>query len=91
MEYLAYAERVGQRRGFRKGKIEGKIEGRQHILMRLLELRFSNVPEGMQAVIKSLTDPAALDELFAIAFKCRSLKSFESRLLKEQATANGSS
>ena len=94
MEFHTYAERIGERRGRRKGKVEGKIEGKietkREGIVKLLEMRFGNVSKRMQVTIESSADQAALDELFTLAFKCRSMKAFESRLLKEYVAANAS-
>jgi len=90
MEFHTYAERVGERRGRRKGKIEGTIETKRDGILKLLEMRFGNISERVQAAIGSLANQSALDELFRFAFKCRSLKAFESRLLKDYAAANAS-
>jgi len=90
MEFHTYAERVGERRGRRKGKVEGKIETKRDWILKLLEMRFGKIPERVQVTIESLADQSALDELHTLAFKCRSLKAFESRLLKEYAAGNAS-
>jgi hypothetical protein len=82
MEFLSYGERVGYRRGFRRGRVEGQIEGMREGLLNVLEIRFGKISEQGQATIESLVKLSALDELLTFAIKCRSLKSFESRLLK---------
>ncbi|MGH9846473.1 MAG: hypothetical protein ACREEM_47860 [Blastocatellia bacterium] len=94
MEFHTYAERVGERRGRRKGKIEGKIEGTinglQRGLLKVLEERFGSVSERIQIAIEKMADPSILDDLYTLAIKCRSLKTFESRLLKEYSATNAS-
>ena len=76
MEFTTYAERVGERRGVKKGKLKGKAES----VLRLLEMRFSKVPKRIADNVSALSDPAVLNELFDAAFRCDSLKEFETQL-----------
>jgi hypothetical protein len=90
MEFYTYAERVGERRGRRKGKIEGAIEAKRDWVLKLLEIRFGKPPNRVEATIKNLADQSALEELHTLAIKCRSLKSFETRLLKDYSATTAS-
>jgi predicted transposase YdaD len=83
MVYTTYAERIGERRGVKKGVKKGKLESRQELVLKLLEMRFNKVSKRVQTKVSSLSDLAVLDELFAAAFQCSSLKEFESLLPAE--------
>ncbi len=88
MEYRTYAERVGERRGVKKGKLKGLVEGRtegrteghRESILKLLQMRFGKVPNRVQSKISELQDIAVLDDLFSLAFRCSSLRDFESHL-----------
>jgi hypothetical protein len=80
MVFTTYAERVGERRGIKKGILKGELKKQRASVLRLLEMRFSKVPKRIVVKVTELTDSTLLDELFEVAFRCDSLKEFESQL-----------
>jgi hypothetical protein len=76
MEFTTYAERVGEKKGIKKGVLKGKTES----VLRLLELRFKQVPEDVAVKVTNLTNVRLLNKLFDAAAQCASLKEFEAQL-----------
>jgi hypothetical protein len=76
MEFTTYAERVGEKKGIKKGALKNQKEN----VLRLLEMRFKQVPEDVAVKVSNLTNARLLNRLFEAAFRCESLKEFEAQL-----------
>lgn len=76
MEFTTYAERVGEKRGIKKGELKNQKAN----VLQLLQMRFKRVPQRITDKVSGLKDAALLKGLFEVAFRCESLKEFESHL-----------
>ena len=81
MVFYTYAERIGERRGINKGRKKGRLEEKQAGLLRLLEIRFHQVPQVISDRVSASADPALLDAWFEVAARCKTLKEFEKQML----------
>ena len=59
---------------------QGRIEESINKILKLLQLRFNQVPDEIANELNSRTDLIALDSLFALAFQCKSLDEFANAL-----------
>ena len=59
---------------------EGFIEGQMDSLLLVLTVRFGQVPETLQAVLKHIQDSEKLDRLVALAATCTARDEFERAL-----------
>lgn len=59
---------------------EGRQEGRQEAVIEVLEVRFDQVPSGLQEAIREIQDDARLRELHRAAIRCASLEAFAALL-----------
>ena len=63
----------GIQRGIEQGKAEGKAEGKQDAVLKLLQLRFQNVPETLSREISNIHNLSFLDTLLEQAMTAQSL------------------
>ena len=63
----------GRAEGREEGKVEGKAEGKQDAVLKLLELRFQNVPETLSREISNIHNLSRLDTLLEQAMTAQSL------------------
>ena len=63
----------GKTEGRAKGKAEGKVEGKQDAVLKLLQLRFQNVPETLSREISNIHNLSRLDTLLEQAMTAQSL------------------
>ena len=56
-----------------QGKVEGKVEGKQDAVLKLLQLRFQNVPEVLSREIGNIHNLSRLDMLLEQAMTAQSL------------------
>jgi predicted transposase YdaD len=66
--------------GRQEGHQEGHQEGRQDSIIETLEVRFVQVPSGLQEAIREVNDDARLRELQRTAIRCTSLEEFTALL-----------
>ena len=62
-----------------QGIEQGVQQGRRESLLRLLQLRFGEIPPEIEAVLKGL-DLEALENLLAVALAANSLEEFSQQL-----------
>ena len=67
----------GIQRGIEQGKAEGKAEGKQNAVLKLLQLRFQNVPETLSREIGNIHNLSILDTLLEQAMTAQSLDEIE--------------
>jgi predicted transposase YdaD len=67
----------GIQRGIEQGKAEGKAEGKQDAVLKLLQLRFQNVPETLSREIGNIHNLSILDTLLEQAMTAQSLDEIE--------------
>ena len=63
----------GKVEGKVEGRAEGKAEGKQDAVLKLLELRFQNVPETLSREISNIHNLSFLDTLLEQAMTAQSL------------------
>ena len=63
----------GIEQGKAEGKTEGKAEGKQDAVLKLLQLRFQNVPETLSREISNIHNLPRLDMLLEQAMTVQSL------------------
>jgi hypothetical protein len=71
-----------KRKALALGRREGFIEGQMDSLLLVLTVRFGQVPETFQEVLKPIQDSEKLDRLVALAATCTARDEFE-RVLAE--------
>jgi len=62
--------------GYSEGKTDGKAEQGKNTLLKILRARFHKVPRDVEKLIKSMTDPVALDSWAVHAATCQSMNEF---------------
>ena len=62
--------------GVAAGKAEGEATKGKSILLKILRARFHRVPRDVEKLIKSMTDPVALDSWAVHAATCQSMNEF---------------
>ena len=67
-EYILEGIAIGEARGELKGKI--------HAILKLLQIKFNQVPDAISDELNRRTDLVALDSLFELAAQCDSLDAF---------------
>ena len=67
----------GKTEGKAEGKAEGKVEGKQDAALKLLELRFQNVPETLSREISNIHNHIQLDILLEQAMTAQSLEEID--------------
>ena len=60
-----------------QGKVEGKTEAKQDAVLKLLQLRFQNVPEVLAREISNIHNLSLLDTLLEQAMTAQSLDEIE--------------
>jgi predicted transposase YdaD len=79
-EALARGEAIGEAKGRAegeaKGRAEGEAKGRAAAVIKVLEARFSSVPQDLADAIRSTTDLDALDRWLPLAALADSLDTF---------------
>ena len=63
----------GKAEGKVEGRAEGKAEGKQDAVLKLLELRFQNVPKTLSREISNIHNLSRLDTLLEQAMTAQSL------------------
>lgn len=63
----------GKAEGIEQGKAEGKVEGKQDAVLKLLQLRFQNVPEVLSREISNIHNLSHLDTLLEQVMTVESL------------------
>lgn len=61
---------------YAEGKAEGEAEGEAKSIIRILVRKWNRVPKSLQKRILAITDAEKLNELFDIAWDCKSLEEF---------------
>ncbi len=64
----------GKAEGKAEGRAEGRAEGKQEAVLKLLQLRFQNVPETLSREICNIHNLPLLDELLEQAMTAQSLE-----------------
>ena len=64
----------GKAEGIEQGKAEGIAEGKQDAVLKLLRLRFQNVPETLSREIRNIHNLLILDTLLEQAMTAQSLE-----------------
>ena len=60
-----------------EGKEEGKVEGKQDAILKLLQIRFQNIPETLSSEIRNIHNIIHLDTLLEKAIKAQSLEEID--------------
>ena len=60
-----------------QGKAEGKVEGKQEDVLKLLQIRFQDVPETLSREISNIQNLPLLDTLLEQAMTAQSLEEIE--------------
>ena len=60
-----------------EGKEEGKVEGKQDAVLKLLQIRFQNIPETLSSEIRNIHNIIHLDTLLEQAIKAQSLEEID--------------
>ncbi|MFP5273420.1 hypothetical protein [Coleofasciculus sp.] len=81
MPYITSVERIGIRKGLQQGK--------QGAIIRILEVRFEDIPQELRELIWKTEDSDMLDTLLVKAVKIQSLEAFES-VANQYVTEEGS-
>ena len=63
----------GKAEGRAEGKVEGRAEGKQDAVLKLLRLRFQNVPETLSREISNIHNLSLLDTLLEQVMTAQSL------------------
>ena len=63
---------IGEARGEARGELKGKI----HAILKLLQIKFSRVPDSISDELNRRTDLVALESLFDLAAQCDSIDAF---------------
>ncbi|MBU6180402.1 MAG: transposase, partial [Verrucomicrobia bacterium] len=66
--------------GRQEGRHQGRQEGRRQDILRLLEVRFGTVPQGIREAVLEEGAPSRLDLLFDAAITSADLESFAAGL-----------
>lgn len=85
MPYITSVERIG----IRKGLEQGLQQGRQEDIVRILELRFEDIPQKLRGLIGKIEALEVLNTLLVQAVITQSLEAFES-VANQYATEEGS-
>ncbi len=56
---------------------EGKVEGKQDAVLKLLQIRFQNIPETLSSEIRNIHNIIHLDTLLEQAIKAQSLEEID--------------
>lgn len=64
-----------------QGKVEGRAEGKQEAVLKLLQLRFQNVPEVLSREISNIHNLSRLDTLLEQAMTAQSLDEIDTHFL----------
>ncbi len=56
---------------------EGKVEGKQDAVLKLLQIRFQNIPETLSSEIRNIHNIIHLDTLLEKAIKAQSLEEID--------------
>ncbi|MEQ9238894.1 transposase [Coleofasciculus sp. E2-BRE-01] len=78
MPYITSVERIGIRKGLEQGLEKGLQQGRQEDIVRILELRFEDIPQNLRELIGKIEALEVLGTLLVQAVTTQSLKAFES-------------
>ena len=60
-----------------QGKVEGKVKGKQDAVLKLLRLRFQDVPEVLSREIRNIHSLSRLNTLLAQAMTAQSLEEID--------------
>ena len=63
----------GKVEGKAEGKVEGRAEGKRDAILKLLQLRFQNMPETLSREISNIHNLSLLDTLLEQAMTAQSL------------------
>ncbi len=85
MPYITSVERIGIRKGLEQGKI---TQGQEYII-RILELRFEDIPQELRTLIGKIENLEVLGTLLVQAVTTQSLEAFES-VANQYVTEEGS-
>jgi len=64
----------GLQQGLQQGIQQGLIKAKQEDIVKLIKVRFGNVPENVEKFISNINDLEELDELFTKAILANSLE-----------------
>ncbi|MDE0011453.1 MAG: DUF4351 domain-containing protein [Candidatus Poribacteria bacterium] len=71
----------GRAEGRAEGKAEGRAEGKQDAVLKLLQLRFQNVPETLSHEISNIQNLSLLDTLLERVMTVQSLDEIDAHYL----------
>ena len=78
MPYITSVERMGIRKGLEQGLERGLQQGRQSDIIRILEVRFSEIQPQLRVLIRKIEDLEVLGTLLVQAVTIQSLEGFTS-------------
>ncbi|MXZ01906.1 hypothetical protein F4Y93_15155 [Candidatus Poribacteria bacterium] len=67
----------GRAEGKVEGKVEGRAEGQQDALLKLLQFRFQNVPEGLSREIRNIDNLTLLNALLEQVMTVQNLEEID--------------
>jgi predicted transposase YdaD len=70
----------GHMAGRQEGRREGHLEGRQEAILSNLEIRFGQVPQGLEEAMRQVVDPKHLESLQRASFTCASIEEIAAAL-----------
>ncbi|MDL2322064.1 DUF4351 domain-containing protein, partial [Desulfosarcina sp. OttesenSCG-928-B08] len=79
-EGKAEGEVIGVLKGKAEGETIGALKGKAEAVLRILARQQGPVPPSLAERIRAITNIERLDELFELAFDCKSLKEFSDHL-----------
>ncbi|MBP0030948.1 hypothetical protein [Roseofilum sp. Guam] len=88
MPYITSVERFGIEKGRKQGREQGRAEERQESILRILEVRFVEVPAELKEQVRAIANLEVLAELLTQAVTTESLTSFQT-VVNEVATSAG--
>ena len=80
MEVESMAESIielSERRGLERGIAQGETSAKQAAVLKLLQLRFENVPEAIATQVNAIQNVSRLDALFERALAATTLEYFD--------------
>jgi hypothetical protein len=77
MQYVSTIERWAEQRGLEQGLEQGITQTQRKAILAVLEVRFSSVPEGMEAMLAQIQNDITLESLHRQAITVDTLENFE--------------
>ena len=70
----------GKAEGKEEGKEEGRAEGKQDAVLKILQIQFQSVPEGLSREIRNIHNLTHLDTLLEQAMTAQSIEEIDTHL-----------